>query len=457
MEKQKREKSLISAAFFVAFVFLFNPNLNIVDVLPDFIGYAIICLSLSRLAALNDAVELAQKGFVRALCLDVAKICCMALVFATQNPEEQKTMLLLSSFVFAVAELLILVPAFGNLFSGFINLGYKYDNTSVLGYRRESSRRNRTEKIRSFTVFFLMVKVAMATLPEFAILSTHNYDESLSGALYIYEYVGLLRLFALAVSLVVGLIWLCRVISYFACVRKDAVFCGALDEDYKQNVLPRTSLFLRKAVKLISWLFCVAAFLCIDFRIENFNIMFDTLAAIALIIAFVAARKYICSPKVIVPFALYAVISLAAVIFEFRFFSEHYYSAVWRDNAAYVSYVTMLVFCALDAAAFLFATFGMGSILRRVIKDHTGFYVPNATINVEDKIKRVHKELNKKVYLLYAAGILAAAGDLFYDFGAQSFKFAGFVNTVCSAIFFVTVFFVTDAIGDEVESKYMLE
>ena len=458
MEKQKKRHGLLGTAIFVAFVFIFNPNLNIVDILPDFIGYAILYAALSRLALLNDTVELAQKGFFRAIWLDVGKLCFLMLVFATQNPNEQNTMLLLGSFAFSVAELIVLIPAFTNLFSGFINLGYKHENSSVLGYRKERSRKNRTEKMRSFTIFFLTVKALAATLPEFAVLSTQNYDDNKASTLYIYDFVGLLRSFAIVICLTVGVIWLVRVISYFASVRKDRAFMESLLEDYSRNILPRTSIFVRRSVKLVFLIFSAAALLCTDLRIENFNILIDTFAAIALIISVFVARRYLLkSKKIIIPFAVYAVLSLVAVIFEYGFFSEHYYSAIWRDDVAYNAYVFMLVWCVLDAAAFLCAVWGMGQIIRGIIKDHTGFYVPNASINVDDKIKRVHRELNKKVYLLYAAGIISAAADLFYDFGAHTYRFAGFVNTLCSFAFFVAVFFVTDAVGDEVESKYMLE
>ena len=32
----------------VAFVFIFNPNISIIDVLPDFIGYIIVSVALTR-------------------------------------------------------------------------------------------------------------------------------------------------------------------------------------------------------------------------------------------------------------------------------------------------------------------------------------------------------------------------------------------------------------------------
>ena len=199
----------------LAFVFLFNPNLNIVDILPDFIGYALLCIFLSKLSDMNEDIAVATKGFLRAFFVDVAKLASIFLVFGNQNPQEQNTLLLLLSFVFAVLELLILFPAYKALFNGFITLGYKFPNTAVLGKVSANAKANHTERARLFTFIFLIVKTAMYTLPEFAVLSTHSYDE-FAATLYIYDYVGLLRAFAIIVCLVVGIIWFVHIRAYFS-------------------------------------------------------------------------------------------------------------------------------------------------------------------------------------------------------------------------------------------------
>ena len=246
--------------------------------------------------------------------------------------------------------------------------------------------------------------------------------------------------------------------AYISRIKKDSAFVDELSKEYKETVLPRTSLFVRKEVKLMSLFFVLASLVCIDFRIESFNIIFDTLAATFLLVSAFAVKKHIGrAKKSSIAFAVYGVVSLLATVVEIGFVSEHYYGAIWRDNAAYSSYCVMLVFSVLDALAFLAAAWGMANMLGAVIKNHTGFAVPDALLNVEDKVKRVHRELNKKLYVFFGAALLAAAADLLYDFGAHALEFAGFVNTVCSIIFVCATFFVTNAVDEEVESKYMLE
>lgn len=453
---KNKNKCLGLSSIIWAFVFLFNPNLNIVDILPDFIGYAIICASISKLADMNEDISTAHKGFTRALFVDVIKFVCIFVVFATSNPNEQNTLLLLVSFVFAVVELFLLIPAFKALFSGITQLGYKFENRAILGRQGHISRKNYTEKIAALTYGFLIVKVSAYVLPEFAVLSTHSYDE-LSGASFLYDYVGLLRFFAIVVGLIMGIVWLCRAASYFSRVSKDKIFTEALVDCYNKTVLPRESLFVKKAVKLISLLFCVAAAMCIDFRMDSFNIIIDTIAAIILIISAILTKKYVGKrSKTLLPFVVYAVVSLVAVVFEYRFFNEYFYGAIYRNDEAFAAYRVMLAWSVADAVAFLLAVFGMANMIGAIIKDHTGFAVPQNSVDVTDKIKKVHAELNKKVYLLYFFAVLAAASDLFYDFGAATFKFAGFVNTIFAFVFLCTVISVTNSVREEVESKYML-
>lgn len=454
---KNKNKCLGLSSIIWALVFLFNPNLNIVDILPDFIGYAIICASLSRLADMNEDIATSCKGFMRALFADIVKFVCIFVVFATSNPEEQNTLLLLVAFVFAVVELLLLIPAFKALFAGLVQLGYKFENKAVLGRKNTLSRKNYTEKIVAITYVFLAVKAATCVLPEFTVLSTHSYDE-LSASYFLYDYVGLLRFFSIFVGLIMGIVWLCHSAAYFKRVSKDRVFIDALVDCYNKTVLPKESIFVKKAVNLISLLFCVAAALCIDFRIESFNVIIDTIPAIILIITALLTKKYIGKKsKTLLPFVIYAIVSLVAIIFEYRFFNEYFYGAIYRNDEAFGAYRVMLAWSVADAVTFLLMVFGMANMLFAIIKGHTGFVVPQATVDVTDKTKKLHAELNKKVYLLYAAAVLSAASDLFYDFGAATFRFAGFVNTIFAFIFLCTVISVTNAVREEVESKYMLE
>lgn len=454
---QKLKKYMGLAPIALAFVFLFNPNINLVDILPDFIGYAILYACLSQLCDLNEDIALARSRFLRAFSIDLVKFFSVFFVFGTSQTDEQNTMLLLMSFSFAVIECASLIPAYISLFKGFIALGYRFENNSVLKMKNEYKRKNITEKIMSATVVFVILKAAAYTLPEFSVLSSHTYNES-SHMLYLYDFVGLLRGFSIIAMLVIGAIWLCRIIKYFSIVKNDKIFMDALDKEYTEKILPRDSLFVRKTLKLVFIMFGAAAVLLIDFRIDYFNLIPDTAAALVLIAAAFAAKKRVPSfYKYFIPFVIYAVFSLVAQMIEYGFFSEYYYSAIIRNDEAFNAYITMMVASVFDALSFIVAVNAIIAVMAWVIKNHTGFFVPDVTLNVEDKIKKVQERLNKKLYLLYGGALLCIASDIFYDFGIKDFGFAGIVNTVCTVVFFICYYHVATEIYDEVESKYMLE
>jgi hypothetical protein len=321
----------------------------------------------------------------------------------------------------------------------------------------EYKRKNITEKALTSTIVFVILKAAAYTLPEFSVLSSHTYNES-SHMLYLYDHVGLLRGFSIIAMLVIGSMWLFRIIKYFSAIKKDKIFMDALCKEYTEKILPRDSLFVRKTLKLVFILFGAAAVLLIDFRIDYFNLIPDTVAALVLIVAAFVAKKRVPSfLKYFIPFVIYGVFSLVAQIIEYGFFSEYYYSAIIRNDEAYSAYKTMMVSSIFDALSFIVAVSAIIAVMEWVIKNHTGFYVPDVTLNVEDKIKRSQAKLSKKLYLLYGGSLLCVASDVFYDFGIKDFGFAGIVNTVCTVVFFICYYHVATEIYDEVESKYMLE
>lgn len=56
-----------------AFLFLFEPHYALIDLLPDFIGYFIICLAIINLADINLRIREAFWGFRKAIAISICK------------------------------------------------------------------------------------------------------------------------------------------------------------------------------------------------------------------------------------------------------------------------------------------------------------------------------------------------------------------------------------------------
>ena len=118
LAKKEKNFKIFWGAFAIAFVFLFNPNVAIIDPLPDLIGYLILSLALSRVAMINETLYDAKRSFERLVVLDAGKLIAIVWTFGIEAASERDTSLLLWSFVFGVLEVLLAIPAYVKLHLG---------------------------------------------------------------------------------------------------------------------------------------------------------------------------------------------------------------------------------------------------------------------------------------------------------------------------------------------------
>ena len=136
MDIQNNKKNIFWGAFAISFIFLFNPNIAIIDPLPDMIGYFILSLALSKIAMINETLYDAKRSFEKLIILDVGKLITIFWVFGIDAASERETSLLLWSFVFGILEILFAIPAYIKLFDGLSSLGDFYPNDSIHGKKK---------------------------------------------------------------------------------------------------------------------------------------------------------------------------------------------------------------------------------------------------------------------------------------------------------------------------------
>ena len=59
---------------FFGLVFLINPNFNMFDILPDFIGFALVCAGLAKYALIDENLSSAKKCSMYCAFLSAAKL-----------------------------------------------------------------------------------------------------------------------------------------------------------------------------------------------------------------------------------------------------------------------------------------------------------------------------------------------------------------------------------------------
>lgn len=399
-----------------ALIFFCNPNLHLLDFLPDFIGYIFLCKAFSKLAQLNEGIEEALGLFRKMIWTDLGKWLVLFFTFSMSSSGEQESSLLLWTFVASVVELIVLIPAYTKLFYGITKLGYFYPNTAILG--KVKKRKSATDRAKKQTLSFVVCKAIFTVLPEFVVLSKDVYNEN-SGIVDLYRYVGLLRGFFFITTLVLGIVWIVRIQRYFAMLRKDRDLISALSETYQKTVTPKIGLFVQKQFTIAYVFLIFALIFSIDFRIDNVLFFPDFLVAIALAVVFLFLSKMVSIKKAswIISSAIYFITSMVSFVLEEKFFLQYSYQSIIKNDTAMILYVAFVICNFLKAIAFLSTIVILCRACFKIIDLHTGTiygadYVDERVTKIESEL---HKELRQPLVVAMISAVIYAVSDICYD------------------------------------------
>ena len=462
----KKDKKITFGAFAIAFLFLFNPNIAIVDPLPDFFGYMIICFALSRLAFLNETLYDAKRAFERMVLVDAGKILAIFWIFGIEAISERNTGLLLWSFVFGVLESIFAIPAFIKLFDGFSALGDFHVNTSIHSKGRVC-KKSYTDFVKYFSVIFVVFKALLTCLPELTVLQTTTYDET-SQFFSLYRYIAVIRGLCFVPVFIVGLIWLVTAVRYFLRISKDKTFLSSLNAEYAKKRISKNGLFVIKDVKTASLFFLLAGVLTIDFNLDGINILPDILVAVCMGLAFFYFAKTAKIKKTfpVICFALYTVATLFEDFIRYYFAENYYYNAIEKDGKAFTVYIITVIAVAIEGITLILLYSSIAKALRVVIKDHTGYVLGREIESDSEKkqIAEVQKRLSKNFSFVVDAVILCVLADTFYSlYGAfyaflnKNFGWMSLISIVAGFILIGLSIKAVSELKEAVRTKYMLE
>lgn len=447
-----------------ATVFFFNPNIGIIDILPDFIGYLLLCGAISKIAAIDDRMGDAHTLFMRAMYITLVRFMSLFAVFGFIPPSDQSMSMLLFAFVFDVLELLTVIPAIIKISEGIIYLSTRHNGEAAFlpsgiraKKRNDDYRKSITDKVRNTAVFFAFYKAFCGTVPEFASLSGQGWDESVWGS--IYQYVGLFRIFGVLLSVIGGIVFLTRTLRYTAKLRRDKEMLEALSGVYESEVLARKDLLAKRAVTTSFGYFGIASVLMLDFSVDNFNIVPDVLSALCLLAGLLIIRKYITSwKKTAIAASIFGIVSIAATIAEYIFASKYYIEAVAIDPATWNAYTLICVLSAVSSISYIAAVVLLArKTMVEIIEKHTGFAMTtNDTYDPSQRILQLHNELSHKMTLLIILAVLTAVMKIASKLLINTVGFFWIFGFVITIIYAVVTFKTLSDIKTQIDYKYML-
>lgn len=466
MDIQNNKKNIFWGAFAISFIFLFNPNVAIIDPLPDMIGYLILSLALSKIAMINETLYDAKRSFEKLIILDVGKLITIFWVFGIDAASERETSLLLWSFVFGILEILFAIPAYVKLFDGLSSLGDFYPNDSIHG-KKKSRKRSYTDELKSFSIFFIILKAVFTCLPEVTALNSSVYSEGsvLSG---MYRYINVIRGLCILPVFIVGIIWLIFACKYFFRVSRDTNFVRAVNEAYAQRQITKAGAFVIKDIKIASAFMVIAAVFSFDFTLDGVNLLPDIIVVFSLAIALFYFSKTVRIKKgfAVTSFVLFSVVTILEDVARYYFAKNFYYNAIDKSKEAFGFYLLTVIAVAAEGILLVIVYFAVARALKSVVAEHSGFVLGREIESEAERrqISVVQARLNKNFLRLSDFAVLCALADTFASlygaFYAYLNKNFGWVSLVSGACGLLLIGMTVKAVGElkeAVQTKYMLE
>lgn len=280
-------------------VFLFNPSITVVDLIPDFIGCLLILSGLGALRDLSDSMEEARKNFLRLFWISLSHIPAFVLmILISANFVSEKTSILVFSFVYAVVEFVLINNAITSLIDGFVYVGERYDGDSCFHETKRSGKHVDVSQLRVFSTVFLLFTKGLSVMPNLVYL----YDTSLGyGTVtspYLrnpVEFIGILTVICIIPATAVGIAWAVRAYRYVMGISREDEFTARLDAAISDKSVQNTAAYKFRRTSTAAYIIYAAFILCVDFYVEEFNIFPDIICAGVLLCALLyMKRKFEC-------------------------------------------------------------------------------------------------------------------------------------------------------------------
>ena len=489
--KNKIRKNMGLSLLPLSFIFLFNPDLAIFDVLPDFIGYLVLFVSLTNISDINYHIADARNAFKKGILFGILKLLSIVVTYALFGPEDQPIMLLLFTFVFSVLDFIYIIYAFKKLFEGLLYAGQLSQSDCVykksLGLSKEeryerriqkldgvngkkadklrrklewekakssTSDRNITVKAASVSVRFIILKDLAALLPEFTVLINNSE----------YEFVGLLRLIGVGISLLSGIDWLIYMFRYFAVLRSDRLFIDELEKKYQNEAAPNVDMFTKRNLHTAIVLISAGFVLSVDLYSEYINYLPDLLASLLMIVGILCLKNYSSKWKPALVWSVVStVLSAAAYGVSLYFYTEYFPSTINVSYDAYVLYYIMLTLYVLSAAVFVIMIYFILRLLLDIAKKHTGRVLISDDEDRTGISGEIYRDIKKRAVACFVLSVIAEAGMLFYIW-SQPFSVdlwfmeaASVISVVLSMVFAAfSVFSLMGSLQSRINDRYSL-
>ncbi len=480
MQNIKTENKRFFSSLVFCLILLFNPNVNVIDVLPDFIAYFILARLFLKAADSAPYFEEARVGFIRLAWVNLAKILGLCLIGIERSHNSfNNDIIPLVSLVFATAELIILIPTVKNTFDALFRLGERSDASALITPFPTTKRgkyKMPPEMLRSFTFLFAICKCILYFLPDIFLLTRTNDTPGGTQIITISKYYPYSVMLAQAIGLIVGAVWLSRMLKYISAVRAQGKFHSAIDSLGTRDITAfQNKTALRKMKSALTLLFIASIF--------SFEVVFTNYNEINLFPHFIYGAilmlalkrlvgKYDKHGLILICGTSYSLVSLVFYILHTNFLVNYGYVALRNNPTAKSAYTSVCVLAVAEFIALAAFLTVVGISLRKFILRNTG--ISPASDRYGNMEKELHRSLTVKTVILVGTAAIAGLAKfinvfvngtlqvvLFPDGDGMtdsmlvpSIEWFGLVVTVTAIIYVGYSLYYSSVIKEELDMKY---
>ena len=400
MIKVKRVYPLV----FLALVFLFNPNVNLIDVLPDCIAYVLLILVIGSHSETVPYLSECKAACVKLALVTLIKIPAFSVMYS--NMASGKDIVPLFTLVFAVLEMILLYSMVDNGFKSLVYVGERTDCTSVIKpFVIKKGKTFTPEALKILTLIFFGARGILSVIPELFLLTPE--DASLRKKLT--EAYPTVIVISVLTALVIGVIWLYHALKYLKSIKstgdlgialESLAVKGTIDEINTMDMLKRFNSALTVLAFSSIFIFDVAFS---DFG--GYNKLPHFIYGILLFVAVynLSNRKELklCS---IIGVAGFSISSLLVYLFTSRFFESYTYINLPFSVSARAAYLPVKIFGVTETVFAIVMLVNAALIFVDFIKNHTDVSPSDASYS--DTNRKNHRATMKKTLPLFALSII---------------------------------------------------
>lgn len=386
--------------FIAGLIFLLNPNYGILDVLPDIFGYALIWKAIEHSADLYEYLMDAKRLIGRMCIISVAKLGGALLCYVTDD-----TFILVLTFTFMIVELIYGIPAFTKLYNG---IGYSAMRLGV------SEVPEAVPKIRNITVLFLVLKNALALIPELTSL-LYSVDQIFANSEYPATLKRNLSYIVAPLMAAFAIFVLVQTVKFFKKCQNH-MYCAMIERSYEIHFSDREGLFCARLLNFGFSCLILGSVFSFDFHYNMMDIVPDAAGGLILLVAvyYLSSKLY---EKIIGAFLSvgYIISSVVNIFKNYSFHENYLIGEVFYTEETTEQYMTLEIGAAAEfvfgSAAFIFVLI----LLYKRVKRYTKAYCYRMyAVNPERCALDLNYEIRRSLIICSILSVLHFSGKALY-------------------------------------------